>query len=93
MPAHSTTSLAAIFSGSDVTRTKPDPEIYLKTAAKLHVPPETCVVFEDSAAGVQSGKAAGHDRLRRTQFLHRTSKITTVPTRILPRLDAAIAFL
>lgn len=49
----------AIFSGSDVTRTKPDPEIYLKTAATLNVSPASCAVFEDSAAGVQSGKAAG----------------------------------
>lgn len=48
----------AIFSGSDVTRTKPDPEIYLKAAATLTVEPNQCAVFEDSAAGVQSGKAA-----------------------------------
>ena len=49
----------AQFSGSDVTHSKPDPEIYLKAASKLGVAPETCVVFEDSVAGVQSGKAAG----------------------------------
>jgi len=49
----------AIYSGSDVTHTKPDPEIYLKAAATLGVEPEKCTVFEDSVAGVQSGKAAG----------------------------------
>lgn len=48
----------AIFSGSDVTHTKPDPEIYLKAAAKLNVAPKHCIVFEDSVAGIQSAKAA-----------------------------------
>ncbi|MBT3602710.1 MAG: HAD family phosphatase [Candidatus Latescibacteria bacterium] len=50
---------SALFSGSDVTNTKPDPEIYLKAAAKLDVEPKHCIVFEDSSAGVQSAKAAG----------------------------------
>lgn len=49
----------AIYSGSDVVNTKPDPEIYLKAAETLGVGPENCTVFEDSLAGVQSGKAAG----------------------------------
>jgi beta-phosphoglucomutase-like phosphatase (HAD superfamily) len=49
----------ALFSGSDVARSKPDPEIYLKTAAKLGVDPARCLVLEDSSAGVQSAKAAG----------------------------------
>ncbi len=42
-----------------VTRGKPDPEIYLKTAAELACPPEACVVFEDSFAGIRSGQNAG----------------------------------
>lgn len=48
-----------ILDESFVTRGKPDPEIYLKTAQALHFPPEQCVVFEDSLAGVAAGKAAG----------------------------------
>ena len=48
-----------LLSGSDVTHTKPDPEIYLLAAKRLNVSPEACCVFEDSQAGVQSGKAAG----------------------------------
>jgi beta-phosphoglucomutase len=42
-----------------VTNGKPDPEIYLKVAAALKFEPGQCVVFEDSLAGVQAGKAAG----------------------------------
>lgn len=42
-----------------VSRGKPDPEIYLKVAAALECPPPECVVFEDSFAGIESGKNAG----------------------------------
>jgi len=50
---------AVIVDGSEVTRAKPDPEAYLVTAKKLGVGAEECVVFEDSAIGVQAAKAAG----------------------------------
>lgn len=43
----------------DIKRGKPDPEIYFVTAKKLNVPTESCIVFEDSVAGIQSAKAAG----------------------------------
>jgi HAD superfamily hydrolase (TIGR01509 family) len=42
-----------------VCRSKPDPEIFLKTAKQLNVRPAKCVVFEDSLFGVQAAKAAG----------------------------------
>jgi HAD superfamily hydrolase (TIGR01509 family) len=48
-----------ILDESFVNRGKPDPEIYLKTAAALGFDPQYCVVFEDSLSGVESGKAAG----------------------------------
>jgi HAD superfamily hydrolase (TIGR01509 family) len=50
---------AVIVDGSEVTRGKPDPEAYLVTAAKLHIEPRDCVVFEDSTVGVRAAKAAG----------------------------------
>ncbi len=48
-----------ILDESFVSKGKPDPEIYLKTAAALGFDPKNCVVFEDSLSGVASGKAAG----------------------------------
>ena len=42
-----------------VTVSKPDPEGFLKGAARLGVSPEDCLVFEDSEAGVAAGLAAG----------------------------------
>ncbi|MEV6945896.1 HAD family hydrolase [Streptomyces sp. NPDC051172] len=42
-----------------VGASKPDPEGFLKGAAELGVEPGECVVFEDSAAGIEAGRAAG----------------------------------
>lgn len=44
---------------SGVLKSKPDPEIYLKSAELLKVKPQECIVFEDSIPGVEAGKAAG----------------------------------
>jgi beta-phosphoglucomutase len=49
----------AILGDEDSKKGKPDPEIYLKTAQKLDVAPNECLVFEDSPPGVESAKAAG----------------------------------
>jgi HAD superfamily hydrolase (TIGR01509 family) len=48
-----------ILDDSFVTRGKPDPEIYLKSAAAVGLEPASCVVFEDSLSGVTAGKRAG----------------------------------
>lgn len=42
-----------------ISKGKPDPEIFLKAAAALHVNPQECIAFEDSLAGIRSAKAAG----------------------------------
>ncbi len=49
----------AVITGEDVSRKKPDPQIYLVTAERLGVDPARCVVFEDAPAGVTAAKAAG----------------------------------
>ncbi|HEX8676230.1 MAG TPA: HAD family phosphatase [Segetibacter sp.] len=48
-----------IVNSGDVSKGKPDPEIFLKAAEALHIPTENCIVFEDSIAGVRAGKSAG----------------------------------
>ncbi len=42
-----------------VGASKPDPEGFLKGAAELGLPPEDCVAFEDSGAGIAAARAAG----------------------------------
>lgn len=49
----------ALVSGDDVAAGKPDPEIFLRAAAALGVPPHRCVVVEDAEAGVEAAKRAG----------------------------------
>jgi HAD superfamily hydrolase (TIGR01509 family) len=51
--------LSAIVSGEDVARPKPAPDIFLRAAADLGVPPARCAVLEDSLAGCTAGRAAG----------------------------------
>jgi HAD superfamily hydrolase (TIGR01509 family) len=41
-----------------VSHSKPDPEIFLKTAKRLETKPQACVVFEDSIFGVKAAKSA-----------------------------------
>jgi HAD superfamily hydrolase (TIGR01509 family) len=48
-----------MLTGDEVTHPKPDPEVYLKTAAKLGVAPAGCAVFEDSFVGIEAAKRAG----------------------------------
>jgi HAD superfamily hydrolase (TIGR01509 family) len=43
----------------EIGKGKPSPDIFLKVAEDLNVPPEKCLVFEDTLAGVQAGKNAG----------------------------------
>lgn len=50
---------SAIITAGDVVNPKPHPEPYLLAASRLGVPPEHCLVIEDSVFGVRSGLAAG----------------------------------
>ena len=49
----------AIVTGDDVARPKPAPDIFLRAAEILRVPPAECVVLEDALAGVAAARAAG----------------------------------
>ena len=60
----------------DVARPKPAPDIFLAAAAKLGASPATCLVFEDSLAGVEAALAAG-------------MRVVAIPD---PRLRAAAIF-
>lgn len=49
----------AISDGNNITRSKPDPEVFVKAAQLLCVPPEECLVVEDAVSGAQAGHAGG----------------------------------
>ncbi|GGI28735.1 beta-phosphoglucomutase [Pedobacter mendelii] len=48
-----------IVDGNMVTKSKPDPEVFLKGAELLGFQPDECVVFEDAVAGVEAAKRGG----------------------------------
>ncbi len=50
---------AAVFSGHDLPRSKPAPDVYLAAAAHLGLPATRCLVVEDTPTGVTAGVAAG----------------------------------
>jgi len=47
-----------IVDGNDVSKTKPNPEVFLNVANVLQVKPEKCIVFEDAVAGIQAANNA-----------------------------------
>jgi beta-phosphoglucomutase len=49
----------AVVDGTMIVHTKPDPEIFLKAAQRLGIPPKDCLVFEDAEAGVEAALNAG----------------------------------
>lgn len=49
----------AVVDGTMITHSKPDPEIFLLAAEKLHTAPENCLVFEDAEAGIEAALRAG----------------------------------
>jgi mannitol-1-/sugar-/sorbitol-6-phosphatase len=71
-------------SADDVKEGKPSPEPYLKGAALLGFAPADCLVFEDTAAGIASAKAAGMSAI---------AVATTYPPSVLTSADAVIASL
>jgi HAD superfamily hydrolase (TIGR01509 family) len=48
----------AIVSAEDVSRGKPDPQVFLAAAVRLGIPPHRCVVVEDAAVGVAAARSA-----------------------------------
>ncbi len=49
----------AVSDGNNITRSKPDPEVFLKAAQMLGLAPADCLVVEDAVSGAQAGHAGG----------------------------------
>jgi beta-phosphoglucomutase-like phosphatase (HAD superfamily) len=48
-----------VVGAEEVVHGKPAPDLFLKAAERLGVPPDRCLVFEDAVLGVKAGVAAG----------------------------------
>ena len=51
--------LDRVVDGNQITRSKPDPEVFLRAARLLELPPEDCAGVDDALAGVDSARTAG----------------------------------
>jgi beta-phosphoglucomutase len=64
-----------VLTADSVSHSKPDPEIFLKTATKLNTPPIRCVVFEDSPFGVKAAKAGGMSCIAVTTGVYNSNEL------------------
>lgn len=53
------TFFEAVADGNSISKSKPDPEVFLLAARMLSLPPEVCIVVEDAQSGVEAGIAGG----------------------------------
>lgn len=51
----------AVSDGTGITHPKPDPEVFLKAAESLRLPPAACLVVEDAQSGIAAAAAGGMD--------------------------------
>jgi HAD superfamily hydrolase (TIGR01509 family) len=51
----------SVIDSTQITHGKPHPEIFLKAAVSVNAVPSECIAFEDSLAGIQSGKSRRHE--------------------------------
>ena len=49
----------AIVAAEDTTRHKPEPDVFLEAARRLHAAPATCTVYEDTDIGLEAARRAG----------------------------------
>lgn len=74
----------AIVSAEDVSAGKPDPQVFLKAAGKINIPPGKCIVFEDAHVGIEAARRAGAKII---------AVATTNPLPDLGKADLAVASL
>ena len=82
----------AVVSGEDVHRAKPDPEIYLLAAERLHADPDDCVAIEDTTHGIAAARGAGMRAVAVTHPLNATIDLTAADA-VVTDLAAAAAWI
>jgi beta-phosphoglucomutase family hydrolase len=77
---------ATLVAAEDVTRGKPDPQVFLLGAQRIGVPPARCVVFEDALAGLEAARAGGMKAVG-VATTHPPEKLRPHADRVVLRLD------
>jgi HAD superfamily hydrolase (TIGR01509 family) len=72
----------AIVTAEDTERHKPEPDVFLEAARRLHVRPEHCRVYEDADLGIEAARRAGMEVVD-VRTIH-------IPRRVTPRVDGTV---
>ncbi len=91
--AELTDRFPVVVSGDQVERSKPAPDIFLEAAARLRVPPELCVAFEDSDLGLEAALAAGMHTIAVPDLKPLPEQVTRRAAAVLNSLEEAIVLL
>lgn len=83
----------ALISANDIAYSKPHPDPYLKTIAKLECLPEECVVIEDTVVGIASAKAAGAKVIGVTTTYKREKLIEAGADQVFDNFDEITKYL
>ena len=75
--------------GDEVPNGKPAPDIFLEAANRLNMPPENCIVLEDSSAGVRAAHAAGMQVIMVPDLVQPDDELRAIALAVLPDLYAA----
>ena len=75
-----------IVDGTNVSKSKPNPDVFLTAAQQLGVPPQNCLVIEDAPAGIEAALSAGMQvlglgdskELKRAHLVKTTAKNLTI---------------
>ena len=68
----------AVIYGDDVTKSKPEPDIYLAAAGRINAEPKDCYVLEDSINGIKAAHAAGMKPIMVPDLIQPTDEIKTM---------------
>jgi len=82
-----------IVAGDDVKRGKPAPDIFLRAAEKMTAAPSTCIVLEDSEAGIQAAHAAGMKSICIPDLKPPSPEIAKLASRVFSSLNEAREYL
>jgi HAD superfamily hydrolase (TIGR01509 family) len=79
----------AIITGDQVTKGKPDPEIYLRAASALGIDPRECAALEDSEPGIHAAHAAGMRAMMVPDLKQPSDAVRAIAHGIYPSLTDA----
>ena len=87
------TYFSHITCGDEVTQGKPNPEIYLLAAQRLHIEPNQCIAFEDSNNGVKAAVAANMATLQIIDLVEPDTETRALGHTIFNTMDDTLTFL